>query len=83
MACYLGRGPSFTGSLFRPADEATRPPPWLRPVPAGRVVRRVAAAMSPMQRPGTAGEVAAASLWLLSAGAIYTTGATLDVGGGR
>lgn len=37
----------------------------------------------PMQRPGTADEVAQAVLWLLSPAASYTTGAVLDVGGGR
>ena len=37
----------------------------------------------PMHRPGTAEEVASAILWLLSSGATYTTGALLDVGGGR
>ncbi len=37
----------------------------------------------PMQRPGTAEEVAAGVLWLLSPAASYTTGAILDVGGGR
>jgi NAD(P)-dependent dehydrogenase (short-subunit alcohol dehydrogenase family) len=37
----------------------------------------------PMQRPGTALEVAAAVLWLLSPAASYTTGTILDVGGGR
>jgi len=37
----------------------------------------------PMRRPGTAMEVAEAVLWLLSPGASYTTGAVLDVGGGR
>jgi NAD(P)-dependent dehydrogenase (short-subunit alcohol dehydrogenase family) len=37
----------------------------------------------PMQRPGTAEEVANAILWLLSPQASYTTGALLDVGGGR
>jgi NAD(P)-dependent dehydrogenase (short-subunit alcohol dehydrogenase family) len=37
----------------------------------------------PMQRPGTADEVAAAVVWLLSAAAGYTTGALLDVTGGR
>jgi len=41
------------------------------------------AAIIPMQRPGTADEVASAILWLLSDGASYTTGAVLDVGGGR
>ena len=42
-----------------------------------------AARMIPMQRPGTADEVAAAIVWLLSTEASYTTGAILDVGGGR
>lgn len=37
----------------------------------------------PMQRPGTANEVAAAVCWLLSEEAAYVTGAVLDVGGGR
>jgi NAD(P)-dependent dehydrogenase (short-subunit alcohol dehydrogenase family) len=37
----------------------------------------------PMQRPGTATEVAAAIVWLLSDEASYTTGALLDVTGGR
>ena len=37
----------------------------------------------PMQRPGTGEEVAHAILWLLSPEASYTTGALLDVGGGR
>ena len=37
----------------------------------------------PMQRPGTADEVANAILWLLSPAASYTTGTLLDVGGGR
>jgi NAD(P)-dependent dehydrogenase (short-subunit alcohol dehydrogenase family) len=41
------------------------------------------AAQVPMQRPGTAEEVAAAIVWLLSEQASYTTGAILDVGGGR
>jgi NAD(P)-dependent dehydrogenase (short-subunit alcohol dehydrogenase family) len=38
---------------------------------------------TPMQRPGTAIEVAEAVLWLLSPAASYTTGAILEVGGGR
>jgi len=42
-----------------------------------------AAAAIPMQRAGSADEVAAAILWLLSPAASYTTGALLDVGGGR
>jgi NAD(P)-dependent dehydrogenase (short-subunit alcohol dehydrogenase family) len=37
----------------------------------------------PMQRVGTAEEVAAAILWLLSDEASYTTGANLEMGGGR
>ena len=37
----------------------------------------------PMQRAGTADEVAQAILWLLSDAASYTTGALLDVAGGR
>jgi NAD(P)-dependent dehydrogenase (short-subunit alcohol dehydrogenase family) len=37
----------------------------------------------PMQRPGTALEVAEAVLWLLSPAASYSTGAILEVGGGR
>lgn len=37
----------------------------------------------PMQRPGTADEIAQAIVWLLSDAASYTTGAVLDVSGGR
>lgn len=37
----------------------------------------------PMQRPGTPDEVAQAIVWLLSTAASYTTGALLDVSGGR
>jgi len=37
----------------------------------------------PMQRSGTAGEVAEAVLWLLSPAASYVTGTILEVGGGR
>ncbi|MBT9489018.1 MAG: SDR family oxidoreductase [Rubrivivax sp.] len=37
----------------------------------------------PMQRPGEADEVAAAIVWLLSDAASYTTGALMDVTGGR
>ena len=36
-----------------------------------------------MQRPGTAEEVAESIVWLLSDSASYTTGALLDVAGGR
>ena len=37
----------------------------------------------PMRRVGTADEVAAGALWLLSDEAAYTTGAILDISGGR
>jgi NAD(P)-dependent dehydrogenase (short-subunit alcohol dehydrogenase family) len=37
----------------------------------------------PMQRAGTAQEVANAIVWLMGSGASYTTGALLDVTGGR
>jgi NAD(P)-dependent dehydrogenase (short-subunit alcohol dehydrogenase family) len=37
----------------------------------------------PMRRPGTAEEVAAGVLWLLSPAASYTTGTILEIGGGR
>jgi len=37
----------------------------------------------PMQRPGRADEIAQAIVWLLSPAASYTTGALLDVTGGR
>jgi NAD(P)-dependent dehydrogenase (short-subunit alcohol dehydrogenase family) len=41
------------------------------------------AATIPMQRPGTTLEVAEGVLWLLSPAASYTTGAILEIGGGR
>ena len=41
------------------------------------------AATIPMQRPGTPLEVAEGVLWLLSRAASYTTGAILEIGGGR
>lgn len=44
---------------------------------------RQMAPMVPMQRAGTADEVAAAIVWLLSDEASYTTGAVVDVTGGR
>jgi NAD(P)-dependent dehydrogenase (short-subunit alcohol dehydrogenase family) len=37
----------------------------------------------PMQRPGTADEVANGVLWLLSNAASYVTGTILEIGGGR
>jgi NAD(P)-dependent dehydrogenase (short-subunit alcohol dehydrogenase family) len=37
----------------------------------------------PMQRPGTAPEVAEGVLWLLSPAAAYVTGTILEIGGGR
>jgi NAD(P)-dependent dehydrogenase (short-subunit alcohol dehydrogenase family) len=37
----------------------------------------------PMQRPGTAEEVAGGVLWLLSKAASYVTGTILEIGGGR
>jgi NAD(P)-dependent dehydrogenase (short-subunit alcohol dehydrogenase family) len=37
----------------------------------------------PMQRPGTANEVAEAIVWLLSDAASYVTGTNINVGGGR
>ena len=41
------------------------------------------AATIPMQRPGTPLEVAEGVLWLLSSAASYTSGAILEIGGGR
>lgn len=40
-------------------------------------------ATTPLGRPGTAGEVAATVLWLLGDGSSYTSGALIDVAGGR
>ena len=47
----------------------------------GRLARMAPAV--PMRRPGTPDEVAAAIVWLLSDAASYTSGAVLDVSGGR
>ena len=47
----------------------------------GRIQRLQATV--PMARGGTAGEVAAAVLWLLSDEASYATGTFIDVSGGR
>lgn len=44
---------------------------------------RLMAPQVPMQRPGTAMEVAQAIVWLMSDEASYTTGSVLDVAGGR
>ena len=44
---------------------------------------RESAPMVPMQRPGTAAEVAEAIMWLLSGQSSYATGALLDIAGGR
>ena len=41
------------------------------------------APLVPMQRPGEPGEIAGAIMWLLSDEASYTSGALLDVSGGR
>ena len=42
-----------------------------------------AASTIPMQRPGTAAEVAEAIMWLLAEQSSYTTGAVINVTGGR
>ena len=47
----------------------------------GRVER--VAPLVPMQRAGTATEVAEAIMWLISEKSTYTTGAIIDVTGGR
>jgi NAD(P)-dependent dehydrogenase (short-subunit alcohol dehydrogenase family) len=44
---------------------------------------RILGATSPMGRPGSAEEIAAAAIWLISDAASYVTGALLDVSGGR
>jgi NAD(P)-dependent dehydrogenase (short-subunit alcohol dehydrogenase family) len=44
---------------------------------------RVLGATAPLGRPGTAEEIAAAAIWLISDAASYVTGALLDVSGGR
>ena len=44
---------------------------------------RALAGQIPMGRPGTAEEIAASIVWLLSDEAAYCTGALLDVSGGR
>jgi NAD(P)-dependent dehydrogenase (short-subunit alcohol dehydrogenase family) len=44
---------------------------------------QASAALIPMQRPGSADEVAAAIVWLLSDAASYVTGTVIDVTGGR
>jgi NAD(P)-dependent dehydrogenase (short-subunit alcohol dehydrogenase family) len=44
---------------------------------------RELAHLVPMQRPGTADEVARAIVWLMSDDSSYTTGSVIDVTGGR
>ncbi len=44
---------------------------------------RILGATAPMGRPGTAEEIAAAAVWLISDAASYVTGPLLDVAGGR
>jgi NAD(P)-dependent dehydrogenase (short-subunit alcohol dehydrogenase family) len=44
---------------------------------------QAAVAQIPLERMGTADEVAQAIVFLLSEASSYTTGATLDVSGGR
>jgi NAD(P)-dependent dehydrogenase (short-subunit alcohol dehydrogenase family) len=44
---------------------------------------RILGATAPLGRPGTAEEIAAAAIWLISDAASYVTGALLDVSGGR
>ncbi|MEO5695914.1 MAG: SDR family oxidoreductase, partial [Burkholderiaceae bacterium] len=44
---------------------------------------RQMAPMVPMQRAGSADEVAEAIVWLMSDGSSYTTGTVIDVTGGR
>jgi NAD(P)-dependent dehydrogenase (short-subunit alcohol dehydrogenase family) len=44
---------------------------------------RVLGATAPLGRPGTAEEIAASAIWLISDAASYVTGALLDVSGGR
>jgi NAD(P)-dependent dehydrogenase (short-subunit alcohol dehydrogenase family) len=44
---------------------------------------RQMAPLVPLQRAGSAGEVAAAIVWLLSDASSYTTGSILEVSGGR
>lgn len=46
-------------------------------------VNAVRPGIIPMQHAGHAHEVAQAIVWLLGSGASYTTGAFLDVSGGR
>ena len=44
---------------------------------------RILGATAPLGRPGSAEEIAAAAIWLISDAASYVTGALLDVSGGR
>ena len=57
--------------------------PTSTPRAASRTARARSATIMPMKRAGTADEVADAVLYLLSDEASYTTGAILNVSGGR
>jgi NAD(P)-dependent dehydrogenase (short-subunit alcohol dehydrogenase family) len=57
--------------------------PTSTPAAACPTARSELAPQVPMKRAGSADEVAAAVLWLLSDAASYTTGAVIDVTGGR
>ena len=81
------------GNRIGPVDEAT-----MRQLIADRTISidtdihasgglpdraREMAPQVPMQRPGSAEEVARSILWLMSPESSYTTGTVLDVTGGR
>ena len=60
------------------SSRPTSTPPAARPI-----ARAQMAPLVPMQRAGSADEVAQAIVWLLSDASSYTTGAVIDVTGGR